>query len=93
MVYRYALHIKSRTQMACFPHAYTCDDGVTVTTAKDGQEALETLQAGKAVDLILTDVVMPQVAYFFTLTIRHLGYQSLALSLSAHPGFAMVFYR
>ena len=44
------------------PMADTCDDGVAVTTAKDGQEALDTLQAGKGVDLILTDVVMPQVA-------------------------------
>jgi CheY-like chemotaxis protein len=32
-----------------------------VTTARDGQEALEALQACDKVDLILTDLIMPQV--------------------------------
>lgn len=34
-----------------------------VTTARDGREALEALRTCDGVDLILTDVVMPQVGW------------------------------
>jgi two-component system OmpR family response regulator/two-component system alkaline phosphatase synthesis response regulator PhoP len=35
------------------------DEGFSVVTASDGKEALETIEAGPAPDLILIDVMMP----------------------------------
>ena len=72
------------------PWPDTCDDGVTVTTAKDGQEALDTLQAGKGVDPILTDVAMPQACNFPLQLAPQIPVLALFMSLSALLSFAII---
>jgi len=38
------------------------DEGLKVFTAKDGEEALEFFKAGKKVDVVLLDIMMPRLS-------------------------------
>jgi CheY-like chemotaxis protein len=61
-------------------------DGHTVVTAGSGQQGLARLEAGEAVDLVLTDVAMPDVGGWEVARIVHSRWPSIRVALiSATP--------
>jgi two-component system, OmpR family, response regulator MprA len=61
--------------------------GYEVSTAADGEQALEAMRAGPAPDLILLDAMMPRKSGIETLReIRDAGDDTPVLMVSAHRG-------